>query len=83
LNLGAAMAKRAVIRSTGLRARPLSGPASKADIVADVRTHLWPLIEEGLVKPVVHAEIPIAHAAAAHQLLDSPDTVGKVVLRVR
>ena len=83
LNLGAAMAKRAVIRSTGLRSRPLTGPASKADIVADVRTHLWPLIEEGLVKPVVHAEIPIAHAAAAHQLLDSPETVGKIVLRVK
>jgi NADPH2:quinone reductase len=80
LNLGALMAKRGVIRATGLRARPETGPSSKADIVADVRTHLWPLIAEGAVRPVVHARVPIAEAGRAHEMLDASDTVGKVVL---
>ena len=52
----------------------------KAEIIAELRQRLWPLIAEGAVKPVVSAEIPITNAAEAHRLLDSNETVGKVVL---
>ncbi|MDV6274517.1 NAD(P)H-quinone oxidoreductase [Rhodococcus erythropolis] len=77
------MGKRGNITSTGLRGRPLTGPGGKADIVADVRAKLWPLIADGSVQPIVSTELPITEAPLAHQLLDSPDTVGKVILTVK
>lgn len=83
LNLGALLAKRGTIRAIGLRGRPATGPSSKAEIVADMRKRLWPLLADGTVVPVVHAELPITEAAAAHRMLDETGTVGKVVLRVR
>jgi NADPH:quinone reductase-like Zn-dependent oxidoreductase len=83
LNLGKLLAKRGRVTATGLRGRPDHGKSGKTAIVAAVREHLWPLIEEAKVQPVVHAELPIAEAARGHELLDSPETVGKVVLRVR
>ncbi|NLU83557.1 NAD(P)H-quinone oxidoreductase [Rhodococcus sp. HNM0569] len=83
LNLGKLLLKRGHVFATGLRGRPVTGEHSKAEIVEQVRTRLWPLIEQGLVAPVVSAELPIAEAPRGHELLDSPDSVGKVVLRVR
>lgn len=82
LHLGKLLAKRGHVIATGLRGRPDSGPAGKSTIIDSVRENLWPLIEEAKVHPVVHAELPITEAAQAHELLDGPDTVGKVVLRV-
>ena len=83
LNLGKLLAKRGRVTATGLRGRPDHGKSGKTAIVTAVREHLWPLIEEAKVQPVVHAELPIAEAAKGHELLDSPETVGKVVLRIR
>ncbi|WP_075831828.1 MULTISPECIES: NAD(P)H-quinone oxidoreductase [unclassified Rhodococcus (in: high G+C Gram-positive bacteria)] len=77
------MGKRGNITSTGLRGRPLTGPGGKADIVADVRAKLWPLIADGSVQPIVSTELPITEAPLAHQLLDSSETVGKVILTVK
>lgn len=82
LNLGKLLAKRGRVFATGLRGRPETGRSSKAEIVAEVTRKLWPLIADGTVRPVVHTELPITEAAAAHELLDSADTVGKVVLTV-
>ncbi len=76
------LAKRGHVIATGLRGRPDSGPSGKSAIIDSVRADLWPLIEEAKVHPVVHAELPITEAAQAHELLDSPETVGKVVLRI-
>ncbi|WP_338887434.1 NAD(P)H-quinone oxidoreductase [Rhodococcus sovatensis] len=81
LNFGALLGKRGTIHAAGLRGRPETGPSSKADIVADMTARLWPMIEEGVVSPVVHAELPITEAAEAHRLLDA-DAIGKVILRV-
>ncbi|MGA4690715.1 NAD(P)H-quinone oxidoreductase [Rhodococcus sp. AB351] len=82
LHLGKLLAKRGHVAATGLRGRPDSGPSGKSEIIDSVRANLWPLIEEAKVHPVVHAELPITEAARAHELLDSPETVGKVVLRI-
>jgi putative PIG3 family NAD(P)H quinone oxidoreductase len=79
LDLGALMVKRAAVTATGLRARPL---AEKAAIIAAVREHVWPLIENGQVKAVVHGTIPMPQAAEAHRLVDASEHVGKVVLTV-
>ncbi|MFD3696802.1 NAD(P)H-quinone oxidoreductase [Streptomyces sp. NPDC058646] len=77
LNLGALLAKRAAITATSLRARPLE---EKAAIIAAVREHVWPLVEAGRVRPVVHAAFPMAEAAEAHRVLESSSHVGKLLL---
>lgn len=83
LNLGALLFKRGSVHATNLRRRPEQGPGSKAEIITELQQHLWPLIAEGAVAPVVAAEVPITDAAEAHKLLDSDQTVGKVLLIVR
>ncbi|MBF4997928.1 NAD(P)H-quinone oxidoreductase [Nocardia sp. BSTN01] len=82
LNLAELLGKRGTIHATNLRKRPATGKSSKAEIIAELRRHLWPLIAKGAVVPVVHAEVPVTEAAHAHELLDSAETVGKVVLRI-
>ncbi|MGW6686445.1 NAD(P)H-quinone oxidoreductase [Streptomyces sp. NPDC054961] len=77
LNLGALLAKRGAITATTLRSRPLE---EKAAIVAAVREHVWPLVETGRVRPVVHATYPLREAARAHQVLESSTHVGKLLL---
>jgi len=79
LDLGMLLAKRAGVIGTTLRGRPL---AEKAKIVAGVRDNLWPMVADGRVRPVVHAVLPIAEAAAAHRLLESSEHIGKIVLQV-
>ena len=80
LNIGALLTKRAAISATSLRARP---PEEKAAIVAAVREHVWPLIEDGQVRPVVDRELPMSDAAAAHRVVEESGHVGKVLLVVR
>lgn len=82
LNLGVLLRKWGTVHATNVRARPATGAGSKAEIVAEVRKQLWPLIAEGTVAPVIAAELPIEEAAEAHRLLDSGEAFGKVVLRV-
>lgn len=80
LDLGALLFKRGSVHVTNLRRRPAEGPGSKGEIIGQLRQHLWPLITQGKVTPVVSAEIAVTDAAQAHALLDSPDTAGKVLL---
>ncbi|MFD4572007.1 NAD(P)H-quinone oxidoreductase [Streptomyces sp. NPDC058417] len=77
LNIGALLAKRGTISATSLRARPLD---EKAEIVAEVRERVWPLIAEGRVRPVVDREIPMSDAATAHRVVEESGHVGKVLL---
>ncbi|OZD06538.1 NAD(P)H-quinone oxidoreductase [Rhodococcus sp. 06-235-1A] len=82
LDIGSLLAKRGSVAAASLRGRPLTGPSSKADVVSAVTAGLWPLITAGRVVPVVHTRLPITAAGDAHDLLDSSDTVGKVILTV-
>ncbi|MET9958049.1 NAD(P)H-quinone oxidoreductase [Streptomyces sp. NPDC006326] len=77
LNLGALLSKRAAITATSLRARPLE---EKAAIVAAVREHVWPLLSAGVVRPVVHAVLPMREAAEAHRIMEAGTHVGKILL---
>ncbi|WP_075022909.1 NAD(P)H-quinone oxidoreductase [Actinomadura madurae] len=79
LDLGKLLRKRALVHATTLRARP---PEEKAEIVAGVREHVWPLLESGTIRPVVDRRIPIADAARAHRLLEESGHVGKILLTV-
>jgi putative PIG3 family NAD(P)H quinone oxidoreductase len=82
LNVGKMMAKRAGVFGTTLRARPVEGPSSKGEVVAEVVRNVWPMVVDGRVRPIVGAEFPIEEAAAAHELLNSGEVAGKVLLRV-
>jgi len=77
LDLGMLLAKRATVLGTTLRSRP---PHEKAEIVAQVREHVWPMVEAGTVRPVVHARLPLEEAARAHELMASGEVFGKVLL---
>ena len=77
LDLAALMARRALVAGTMLRSRPA---AQKAAIVAGVRREVWPLIEQGLVGPVVDRRIPMHEAAEAHRVVESSAHLGKVLL---
>ncbi|MFC4376694.1 NAD(P)H-quinone oxidoreductase [Nocardia halotolerans] len=83
LNLAALLGKWGTVQATNVRNRPQQGPGSKAEIVAAVRAQLWPRVAAGEIVPVISAELPIAEAGRAHELLDDSQTFGKVVLRVR
>ncbi|MFI7615492.1 NAD(P)H-quinone oxidoreductase [Nonomuraea terrae] len=77
IDLGAMLAKRAAVHATTLRARPVD---DKGVIVRSVVDNVWPLVGAGAVRPVVHAEVPMADAAEAHRMLDSGEHVGKILL---
>ena len=77
IDLGAMMAKRATLASTTLRARPKD---QKTQIVQGVRREVWPLVEQGLIRPIIDRQFPMPDAAEAHRLVEASDHIGKVVL---
>jgi putative PIG3 family NAD(P)H quinone oxidoreductase len=79
LDLAALMAKRGALLATTLRARP---EAEKAAIVTSVREHVWPLLADGTVRPVVHTRLPLERVEQAHRIVEASTHVGKVVLTV-
>ncbi|MDM4139837.1 MULTISPECIES: NAD(P)H-quinone oxidoreductase [Mycobacterium] len=82
LNIGKLLGKRARVIGTTLRARPVTGPNSKTEIVQAVTAEVWPMIAEGRVRPIIGARLPIQQAGEAHQQLTSSKVTGKIVLTV-
>lgn len=66
---------------TGSTLRPRSRQ-QKAAIAGAVRENVWPLLEQGLCRPVIHAHFPLANVAEAHQLMESSRHIGKIMLEV-
>ena len=79
LDLARLLAKRGAVIATTLRARPV---AEKSAICAAVVEHVWPLVADGVVRPVIHTTMPLAAAGAAHALMEGSGHVGKIVLTV-
>jgi NADPH2:quinone reductase len=52
----------------------------KAAIANELRERVWPLLEKGAVKPIVHATFPLEEARRAHELMESSSHLGKIVL---
>jgi NADPH:quinone reductase-like Zn-dependent oxidoreductase len=77
LDLGALMRKRAAIVATTLRARPVE---EKATICRAVAEHVWPLVAEGAIRPIVDTTLPLADAAQAHRRMESGAHTGKILL---
>ncbi len=77
IDLGLLLAKRASVHGTTLRSRP---EQEKAAIVAEVAAHAWPMLADGRLRPIVHGRLPLAQAGRSHELLDSGQVFGKLLL---
>lgn len=79
IDLGQVLRRRLHISGSTLRPRPV---AFKAAIARSLRERVWPLFEQGKLKPVIYRTFPLAQAAEAHALMESSTHVGKIVLKV-
>ena len=79
VDLRAVMGRRLTITGSTLRARPV---AFKGAIARALRERVWPLLEAGTVRPVVHATFPLDHAPEAHRVIEAGQHIGKIVLTV-
>ncbi|HMA16042.1 MAG TPA: NAD(P)H-quinone oxidoreductase [Kiloniellaceae bacterium] len=79
VNFGPVMMKRLTITGSTLRARPV---AVKAQLAAELKEKVWPLLDQGKIAPVMAASFPLAEAARAHALMESSGHIGKIVLTV-
>ena len=77
-NAGLVLRRRLVITGSTLRPRPV---AFKAAIAQSLRQHVWPLLESGRIRPVIHQVFKPAEAAQAHTLMESNTHIGKLMLQ--
>ncbi|GAC1338842.1 MAG: NAD(P)H-quinone oxidoreductase [Beijerinckiaceae bacterium] len=71
------MVRRLTLTGSTLRPRSV---ALKAAIAEKLRERVWPLLDKGTVKPIVHATFPLEEARQAHELMESSAHLGKIVL---
>jgi NADPH2:quinone reductase len=72
--------RRLTLTGSTLRPRPV---AVKAAVARALEEKVWPLIERGSIKPVIHAVFPLDKCADAHALMESSAHVGKIILQVK
>jgi NADPH2:quinone reductase len=85
INAGTLMRRRLTVTGSTLRQRPVE---FKAHIARALKQHVWPLLESGRIKPVIHSTFAVlpqvldedSAAARAHSLMESNEHVGKIVL---
>jgi NADPH2:quinone reductase len=77
VDLSIMMRKRLTITGSMLRSREIS---FKAAIAQSLEKNIWPLLKSGEIKPVIYKVFPADQAAAAHQLMESSEHIGKIVL---
>ncbi|HLU43093.1 MAG TPA: NAD(P)H-quinone oxidoreductase [Microthrixaceae bacterium] len=77
LDLAKLLGKRGAVIATSLRSRPVE---EKGAICAALVEHVWPLVADGRVRPIVHATLPLDRVQEAHTMLEDSVHVGKVVL---
>lgn len=74
------MVKRLIFTGSTLRPRTIE---QKAEIAKELYKQVWPLLESGQVKPVIYATFPLAEAKRAHDLMESSQHIGKIMLKVK
>lgn len=77
LNYTPVMVKRLTLTGSTLRPRTL---AQKAEVAKELREKVWPLLDSGAVKPLVHATFPMNETRAAHELMESSAHLGKIIV---
>lgn len=79
INMAVVMTRRYTLTGSTLRPRT---DAFKEAVAQEILECAWPLVEEGLLRPVMDTRFPLAEAAAAHARMEAGDHVGKIVLEV-
>ncbi|WP_340614340.1 NAD(P)H-quinone oxidoreductase [Xenorhabdus thailandensis] len=79
LNLMPLLQKRLTITGSTLRSRSVE---DKANIARDLREKVWPLLEQGKIKPQIFKTFPLSQASKAHALMESSEHIGKIMLVV-
>lgn len=79
LDMSDILYRRLTITGSTLRPRSVE---YKTEVAQALRTKVWPRIESGAIRPVIHRTFPLADAADAHRLMESSTHVGKIVLTV-
>jgi NADPH:quinone reductase len=79
INLLPVMLKRLTLTGSTLRARD---DGFKADIAQKLHKNVWPLLATCKIKPVIHSTFALNDAAFAHQLMESSQHIGKIILEV-
>jgi len=77
IDLSLVMRKRLNITGSMLRSRDV---AFKTAIAQSLEKHIWPLLASGKIKPIIYKVFPARKAAEAHQLMESSELIGKIVL---
>ena len=77
LNIMKMMQKRIMITGSTLRSRDIT---FKSALAKEVEKYIWPLIEQGKFKPVIHQVFPLKEAGKAQELMESSEHIGKIVL---
>lgn len=77
VDFGLIMKNRLTITGSTLRNRDV---AFKAALTKEILENVWPLLENGKFKPVIYREFPMEEAAKAHELMESSDHIGKIIL---
>ena len=73
------MLKRLIVTGSTMRPRTT---AQKAEIAAELREKIWPVLSAGRAGPVIHQVFPLARASEAHALMESSTHIGKIMLQV-
>lgn len=79
INLLPIMLKRLTISGSTLRGRDT---AFKSEIARKLKNQVWPLLDSGKIKPVIDHTFPLEQASQAHQLMESSEHIGKIILTV-
>jgi putative PIG3 family NAD(P)H quinone oxidoreductase len=79
INLNPLMRKRITFTGSTLRPRTVE---QKGAIARALEEQVWPLVERGELRPVIHATFPLRDASLAHAALEAGDHVGKIILTV-
>jgi NADPH2:quinone reductase len=77
LDMGLLMRRRLTVTGSTLRPRPA---VFKGAIARRLHEVIWPLIESGAIRPIIHQVFPAAEAAQAHALMESGAHIGKILL---
>jgi NADPH2:quinone reductase len=78
-DFGRLLVKRLTMTGSTLRPRALE---EKAAIARELLHEVWPALDAGDLRPVMHSILPFDECAQSHALMESSEHVGKIVLAV-
>ena len=77
--MGQVMMRRLTLTGSTLRARTIEFKGLLAD---EIHRTVWPLVEQGKLKPIMDQSFPLEEAAAAHGRMEAGDHIGKIILEI-